>query len=64
MRSFFQKYLAPLSILLLAALVALDQWTKALAVQFLKNKNPYVIWDGVFEFHYLENVNQLEEFEL
>ena len=55
MRSFFQKYLAPLSILLLAALVALDQWTKALAVQFLKNKNPYVIWDGVFEFHYFEN---------
>ena len=55
MRSFFQKYLAPLSILLFAALVALDQWTKALAVQFLKNKNPYVIWDGVFEFHYFEN---------
>ena len=55
MKSFFQKYLAPLSILVFIILVALDQWTKVLAVQFLKNQDPYVIWDGVFEFHYFEN---------
>jgi signal peptidase II len=55
MKSFFQKHLAFLSVLLFAVLVALDQWTKALAVQFLKNQDPYVIWDGVFEFHYFEN---------
>lgn len=36
-------------------LTALDQWTKSLAVGFLKGKSPYVIWDGVFEFLYSEN---------
>ena len=55
MKSFFQKHLAFLSVLLFTVLVALDQWTKALAVQVLKNQDPYVIWDGVFEFHYFEN---------
>lgn len=55
MKSFFQKYLIPLAILVFTILVALDQWTKVLAVQFLKNQDPYVIWDGVFEFHYFEN---------
>lgn len=36
-------------------LVILDQVTKGLAVQFLKDQEPLVIWDGVFELHYLEN---------
>ena len=36
-------------------LIALDQWTKALAVKYLMNQQPFVIWDGVFELHYLEN---------
>ena len=36
-------------------LVALDQWTKLLAVKHLMNQKPFVIWDGVFELHYLEN---------
>lgn len=36
-------------------LVALDQWTKGLAVTHLKEQNPFVIWDGVFEFVYSEN---------
>jgi len=36
-------------------LIWLDQFTKSLAVQFLKDKPPFVIWDGVFELHYLEN---------
>lgn len=41
--------------LLTVLLVALDQWTKVLAVAGLKDKDPFVIWDGVFELHYLEN---------
>ena len=36
-------------------LIALDQWTKALAVKHLMNQQPFVIWDSVFELHYLEN---------
>jgi len=36
-------------------LVILDQITKNLAVVYLKDKPAYVIWDGVFELHYLEN---------
>ena len=36
-------------------LIALDQWTKALAVKYLMNQQPFVIWDGVFELHYLDN---------
>lgn len=38
-----------------ALLVALDQWTKHLAVVKLKGGGPFVLWDGVFELHYLEN---------
>lgn len=36
-------------------LIALDQWTNALAVKHLWNQQPFVIWDSVFELHYLEN---------
>lgn len=36
-------------------LVALDQWTKHLAVLYLKEKNPIIIIKGVFELSYLEN---------
>lgn len=36
-------------------LVILDQVTKYLAVLLLKDQQPFVIWDGVFELHYLEN---------
>lgn len=36
-------------------LIVLDQVTKGLAVRFLKGQEPFVIWDGVFELHYLEN---------
>lgn len=38
-----------------AALIGLDQYTKALAVAHLKNQQPFVIWDGVFELLYSEN---------
>lgn len=36
-------------------LIGLDQWTKVLAVKHLMGQEPMVIWDGVFELHYLEN---------
>lgn len=36
-------------------LIGLDQWTKVLAVKHLMGQEPIVIWDGVFELHYLEN---------
>ena len=39
----------------LAVLLVLDQWTKNLAVAHLKDKNPYVVWDGVFQLLYSEN---------
>lgn len=44
-----------LDLLFLILLVILDQITKNLAVVYLKDKPAYVIWDGVFELHYLEN---------
>lgn len=36
-------------------LIGFDQWTKMLAVACLKDKDPFVIWNGVFELRYLEN---------
>ena len=36
-------------------LTVLDQLTKNLAVKYLMNKEPIVLWDGVFELKYLEN---------
>ncbi len=36
-------------------LIALDQWTKLLAITHLKGQEAFVIWDGVFELQYLEN---------
>ena len=44
-----------LDILFCVLLVILDQITKNLAVIYLKDKPSYVIWDRVFELHYLEN---------
>ncbi len=48
------KYLIYLLISVII-LVVLDQWTKKLAVLYLKDKTPFVLIDGVFEFTYLEN---------
>lgn len=36
-------------------LVLFDQWTKVLAVEKLKNGTPYIIFEKVLEFRYLEN---------
>ena len=41
--------------ILTVILIGFDQWTKMLAVAFLKGKDPFVIWNGVFELHYLDN---------
>lgn len=35
--------------------IGFDQWSKALAVTHLKDKEPFVLWDGVFELYYSEN---------
>lgn len=55
MKQFFYKYFAAVSAILFAVLILFDQWTKALAVSHLKEQAPFVIWDGVLEFHYFEN---------
>ncbi len=36
-------------------LLLIDQWTKLLAVTFLKNQEPFIIIPGVFQLRYLEN---------
>lgn len=48
-------FLLLLDLLLLALLVALDQYTKYIAVQKLKNQPAFNIINGVLEFNYLEN---------
>lgn len=39
----------------LAVSIGLDQYTKHLAVLRLKGGDPFILWDGVFEFYYSEN---------
>ena len=48
-----KSYLWALFAFLLA--VAADQFTKWLAVTYLKDQDPFIIIPGVFEFRYLEN---------
>lgn len=43
------------AVLLIIAAVALDQFTKYLAVTELKGNASLVLLDGIFELHYLEN---------
>lgn len=43
------------AILALILLIALDQFTKYLAVQFLAGSEPHILIPGVFELQYLEN---------
>ena len=45
-------YIIPIIAIILG--VIFDQYTKYLAVQYLQDA-PYVIWEDVFELHYLEN---------
>lgn len=55
MKQFFQKKFFFLGPILAVICIALDQWTKHLAVETLKNQAPFVIWEGVLEFRYHEN---------
>lgn len=44
-----------MGIIWVALFVWLDQWTKALAVNQLRNQEPMILIPGVFQLHYLEN---------
>ena len=55
MKRFFQKYVWLNGSIMTGLFLFLDQWTKYLAVKHLKEQEPFVIWDGIFEFHYHEN---------
>lgn len=46
---------AAVFIIAVAFLVLIDQWTKKLAVDGLKNSLPVIIWNNVLELRYLEN---------
>ena len=48
-----KKYLS--AIIGAFVLIFIDQYTKILALTHLKDQDPFVIWDGVFELCYLEN---------
>ena len=50
-----KKLLIFLDLLVICALVALDQYTKYLAVIHLKDKPAYMIFNGILELNYLEN---------
>jgi len=48
-----KKYLS--AIISILGLILIDQYTKFLALTHLKDQEPFIIWNGVFEFRYLEN---------
>lgn len=50
-----KKRLLTIDMLLMLLLIVVDQITKYFAVANLKNHEPWVLWNGVFELHYLEN---------
>ena len=50
-----KKLIIFLDILALLLLIGLDQFTKDLAVRYLKNQPAVPIWQGVLELNYLEN---------
>ncbi|MBO5145125.1 MAG: signal peptidase II [Lachnospiraceae bacterium] len=50
-----KKRLLLSDIILMFLLIAVDQITKYAAVIKLKGNQPWVLLEGVFEFHYLEN---------
>lgn len=50
-----KKIVCILDAIAFIVLVWLDQLSKSAVVARLKDAEPYVLWDGVFELHYLEN---------
>ncbi|MDR0964604.1 MAG: signal peptidase II [Clostridium sp.] len=54
-KSLAMKWVYGMDIVLVAALLALDQWTKYLATMRLRDQPAFPIWEGVLELRYLEN---------
>lgn len=50
-----KRTLLAIDVFLMVLLVVADQVTKYLAVLKLKGKQPWIVLDGIFELHYLEN---------
>ena len=50
-----KKILLVVDVLLLILLIVVDQVTKYFAINSLADNHTRVIWEGVFELHYLEN---------
>lgn len=50
-----RKVMLTVDLIIATVLIALDQFTKYMAILKLKNNPSYVIWDGVLELQYLEN---------
>ena len=50
-----KKILLAVDVLLLILLIVVDQVTKYFAINSLADNHTRVIWEGVFELHYLEN---------
>lgn len=46
---------AVIGMILSVVLIVIDQTTKLMAIHGLMNQQPFVILDGIFELHYLEN---------
>lgn len=46
---------AVVGMILSVVLIVIDQMTKLMAIHGLMNQQPFVILDGIFELHYLEN---------
>lgn len=46
---------AVIEMILSVVLIVIDQITKLMAIHGLMNQQPFVILDGIFELHYLEN---------
>ncbi len=50
-----ERYACAVSVIIIILLTALDQYTKYLAVRYLKDQPPIVLIPGVLELNYLEN---------
>ena len=50
-----KKRLLTIDLLFMILLIMADQFSKYFAVANLRNHEPWVLWEGVFELHYLEN---------
>jgi signal peptidase II len=46
---------------LIVILCLIDQYTKLLAVNFLKDSSDYILIPGVLQLHYLENTDLIKE---